>query len=384
MKNLNTYVEELLYRHQCVIIPDFGAFVSNRRAAELTQDNTFSPPQKELTFNSRLTYNDGLLAKHISEVEKISYEEAQEYIKTTANQWKEVLQNKQQLVFDNLGTFVQGTNGNIVFEPSNKENYLTDSFGMSSFTAHQVNKEEEATATVQEASMENPIVSPEEAQAGKPKRKLPVLVKYAAVGVVALSAISYGVYMFLNQPSTETTTVVQADPQVVQQKLEEKIRNEQAAFLQNPIEVSEAVAVEVKKDAKLAKRLAEEAKQKAKAEAAAEAQAQKQAEAEARAKEKAQAAANQKSADSQNQSASTSQTSLGNFHLIAGAFSSEQNAQNRIKQLKQNGYTDASIVGKNAKGLILVSYKSFNTKAEAEAEVVQFKSKGLDTWVYSK
>lgn len=384
MKNLNTYVEELLYRHQCVIIPDFGAFVSNRRAAELTQDNTFSPPQKELTFNSRLTYNDGLLAKHISEVEKISYEEAQEYIKTTANQWKEVLQNKQQLVFDNLGTFVQGTNGNIVFEPSNKENYLTDSFGMSSFTAHQVNKEEEATATVQEASMENPIVSPEEAQAGKPKRKLPVLVKYAAVGVVALSAISYGVYMFLNQPSTETTTVVQADPQVVQQKLEEKIRNEQAAFLQNPIEVSEAVAVEVKKDAKLAKRLAEEAKQKAKAEAAAEAQAQKQAEAEARAKEKAQAAANQKSADSQNQSASTSQASSGNFHLIAGAFSSEQNAQNRIKQLKQNGYTDASVVGKNAKGLILVSYKSFNTKAEAEAEVVQFKSKGLDTWVYSK
>ncbi len=384
MKNLNTYVEELLYRHQCVIIPDFGAFVSNRRAAELTQDNTFSPPQKELTFNSRLTYNDGLLAKHISEVEKISYEEAQEYIKTTANQWKEVLQNKQQLVFDNLGTFVQGTNGNIVFEPSNKENYLTDSFGMSSFTAHQVNKEEEATATVQEASMENPIVSPEEAQAGKPKRKLPVLVKYAAVGVVALSAISYGAYMFLNQPSTESTAIVQADPQVVQQKLEEKIRNEQAAFLQNPIEVSEAVAVEVKKDAKLAKRLAEEAKQKAKAEAAAEAQAQKQAEAEARAKEKAQAAANQKSADSQNQSASTSQTSLGNFHLIAGAFSSEQNAQNRIKQLKQNGYTDASIVGKNAKGLILVSYKSFNTKAEAEAEVVQFKSKGLDTWVYSK
>ena len=30
---------------------------------------------------TRLTYNDGLLAKHISEVERSSYEEAQGYIK---------------------------------------------------------------------------------------------------------------------------------------------------------------------------------------------------------------------------------------------------------------------------------------------------------------
>ena len=87
MKNLDTYIEDLLFKHQCVIIPEFGAFVSNRKAAELAADKSFSPPQKELTFNSRLTYNDGLVAKHISEVERSSYEEAQEYIKSVVTRW---------------------------------------------------------------------------------------------------------------------------------------------------------------------------------------------------------------------------------------------------------------------------------------------------------
>ena len=47
MKNLDAYIEDLLFKHQCVIIPEFGAFVSNRKAAELAADKTFSPPQKE-------------------------------------------------------------------------------------------------------------------------------------------------------------------------------------------------------------------------------------------------------------------------------------------------------------------------------------------------
>ena len=105
MKNLDTYIEDLLFKHQCVIIPEFGAFVSNRKAAELAADKTFSPPQKELTFNARLTYNDGLLAKHISEVERSSYEEAQSYIKSTVVRWKQDLGTGNEVRLENIGKF---------------------------------------------------------------------------------------------------------------------------------------------------------------------------------------------------------------------------------------------------------------------------------------
>lgn len=398
MKKLNIYIEELLYRHQCVIVPDFGAFIANRKAAELTQDKMFAPPQKELTFNARLTYNDGLLAKHISETERKSYEEAQSYIKEQAEEWFVTLKEGKPLNFENLGSFIQGVDGNIIFTPSNKENFLTESFGMSTFAPQQVNKEEEQTPVMPplqgEATQENPMVSPEEAQAGKPKRKLPTIIKYAAVGVVALSAISYGVYMYLyNNPfGGNEVAQVQPDPKVVEQKVQERIRNE-ASFIDSSIEIQEAVVIEnVTKDPKLAKKLAEEAKKKAKEEAEAQRQAERQALAEAKAREKEEKQAERqalaetkKKEEPQTQPATTTTAEKvsGNFHLIAGAFSSEQNAKKRIKELNQNGYSGASLVGLNAKGLHMVAYQSFQTKEEAETAAKDYKSKGTSTWVYA-
>ena len=65
MKDLNVYIEELLYKHQCVIIPKFGAFISNRKSAKMADDKTFDPPKRELSFNASLNSNDGLLIKHV-------------------------------------------------------------------------------------------------------------------------------------------------------------------------------------------------------------------------------------------------------------------------------------------------------------------------------
>jgi len=68
--------------------------------------------------------------------------------------------------------------------------------------------------------------------------------------------------------------------------------------------------------------------------------------------------------------------------LIAGAFSSEANARNRIKQLKRDGYSSATIVGQNEKGYYLVAYKSFSSRSQAESYMPEIKGKGLSTWVY--
>ena len=36
-KNISEYISELLYTHECVIIPEFGGFVGNRKSAELNK-----------------------------------------------------------------------------------------------------------------------------------------------------------------------------------------------------------------------------------------------------------------------------------------------------------------------------------------------------------
>jgi len=68
---LSQYISDLLYRYECVTIPDFGAFLSHPISARIDNaTNNFYPPQKELSFNIQLKSNDGLLTSYISEGRK--------------------------------------------------------------------------------------------------------------------------------------------------------------------------------------------------------------------------------------------------------------------------------------------------------------------------
>ena len=65
-------ISHLLHSNDCVILPNFGAFVLKSKSAYI-ENNEFFPPSKYVSYNSMLKDNDGLLAKFISEERKISY-----------------------------------------------------------------------------------------------------------------------------------------------------------------------------------------------------------------------------------------------------------------------------------------------------------------------
>ena len=72
-KNVSQYISDLLYTHDCVIVPNFGGFVGNRKSAELNKKTgSLSPPSKQILFNRKLTTNDGLLFSYIAQKEVIS------------------------------------------------------------------------------------------------------------------------------------------------------------------------------------------------------------------------------------------------------------------------------------------------------------------------
>ena len=78
---LETYISDLLYRYECVTIPKFGAFLTQRVSATIDDDsNTFYAPKKMVSFNEQIQKNDGLLAHYISDVEKIPFEAANKKI----------------------------------------------------------------------------------------------------------------------------------------------------------------------------------------------------------------------------------------------------------------------------------------------------------------
>jgi hypothetical protein len=67
------------------------------------------------------------------------------------------------------------------------------------------------------------------------------------------------------------------------------------------------------------------------------------------------------------------------FHIIAGVFSVEKNAEKQVQHLKQQGY-DARIVRKIGNNCY-VSYSSFSTKEEAQAKLKSIQSTGSTGWI---
>ena len=178
---------------------------------------------------------------------------------------------------------------------------------------------------------------------------------------------------------------VQADPA----KVEELVNEEVAKATYVPDVQLTATAIQVTKDPALVKKRNEEKKRAEKEAALAAKEAEKQAALAAKEAEKATKEAEKQNTASTSNNTSSGTTrdtgtkaSSGNFFLIAGAFSSEANARNRIKQLKRDGYSSATMVGQNEKGYYLVAYKSFSSRSQAESYMAEIKGRGLSTWVY--
>ena len=222
---LETYISDLLYRYECVVIPDFGAFLTQPVSARIDEQNhTFYPPKKVLSFNEQLKNNDGLLAKYIADVEKTPYENAVKKIAKKTKSLKSYLAQGETLSFKNIGDIVLNHEGKIVFEPSYHLNYLTDAFGLTQFVSPLVTREV-YKKEIDEIEKVVPITITAE------KRKNRPFFKYAAVAVLALSIGGFGASnYYVNQIETHN--------QLAQEEAEQQIENriQEATFIiDNPL-----------------------------------------------------------------------------------------------------------------------------------------------------
>ena len=223
--NIINHIQDLLYRYECVILPGFGAFLSQRQPAYIEEDTgAFYPPKKLVSFNGQLVKSDGLLANYISEAENISYPAAVNRIVVFVDNLENSLESDGSVELENIGRFSYSAEKNLQFEPVEKLNFLTDSFGLESVNARKINREV-YKKQVEELEEKSPInFTPE-------RRKTPALLKYAAVAVIALGL---GGFTGLNIYSDQVTKHNLAEQQEAQHQLQEQIQ--QATFvIDNPL-----------------------------------------------------------------------------------------------------------------------------------------------------
>jgi hypothetical protein len=128
---LDPFIIDLLYEHDCVILPDLGGLVANYRSARLNViSHVIQPPCKSIGFNPSLKYNDGLLTNYISAVLGISYKEAAEQLSQTIAGYHQTLMSDGRFSIDRVGIFYKDRFGQVQFIPEEQENFLLSSYGL--------------------------------------------------------------------------------------------------------------------------------------------------------------------------------------------------------------------------------------------------------------
>jgi nucleoid DNA-binding protein len=132
--DITAFIRELLFGHDCVIVPGFGGFIGNYTPAHIDKNSgTFYPPVKQISFNRNLNHNDGLLAGRISGSLNINYGDARNLVEEFVGELRRKLERSEKVIFDNIGSFVNNQEGNVQFDPDRNANYHLDSYGLESF-----------------------------------------------------------------------------------------------------------------------------------------------------------------------------------------------------------------------------------------------------------
>ena len=208
---IKQYIKELLYIHECVTIPSFGAFLTqSTRAFVNYKVGNFEPPKKIIGFNILLKNNDGVLANHLAKKEKISYEKAIKKIEKEVIIWKQRL-NTQNLFFPGIGEMKLTYDKKIEFFPSRQINFDSNSFGLKPFQRKLIKKIIPVSDNKNLFHMDNQtkddlMFTPEEKKSQNP------LLRYAAIAILTLALLGTSYYYgdkYMTQEKIEATKIAQ-------------------------------------------------------------------------------------------------------------------------------------------------------------------------------
>jgi nucleoid DNA-binding protein len=331
------YLIELLKDNECVIVPEFGAFISQRRSATIDYANhRFMPPYKELVFNNKLTNDDDLLLNYIMQKENISKDEALEKIQKFVNQSAAILDVNFELELEGLGK-LRNFSGDYVFETKKDINILGDAFGLTSFNyqpifrteTYQVIKEKIVVEQKQKNTEYSiAIDSVEEVASETPSRRKPSLFRtfaYTTLAFLLIFAINWTTDKSDSQLASWNPFLYSSPNEFLIKVLEvgEEVEVSEALEEIEEVEATEEIeVVEATEEIKVV-------------EATEEIEVTEVPEI------------------------------LNSYYIIGGSFQTEESAEKCVNILKKQGFENASSLEKNNKGNIRVYYESFAEKADA-------------------
>ena len=304
-------IEELLYFHECVTVPNFGSFlVSDTNAKVDSKIGKFISPKRKVSFNALIKQNDGILAKYISSNNKISYQNALEIIDEMIKIWDKKLKI-DTLIFKNIGEFYLNAEDKICFQAFNTKNFSYDFFGLEDFTRLPLNKDELKIITNKENNTKNIIMDNDrkenlafepESKDSKKKGKFKIVAIISSLIVLSICGYYFGNQYIQNERIRST--------EVAQEKIKNNVQKATYDIGSiSSLELNVKANIETIED-------------------------------------------------------DTVLVEGDFFSVIAGSFRDERNAEKLLKKLKSEGF-NASFAKNSPSGLFRVAYGRLKTKREA-------------------
>ncbi len=331
---LHEHISRLLYDHECVIVPGFGAFLTRYYSAEVNHATyMMRPPSRRVYFNSSIRENDGLLAKSVSYLEQINYKQAQDFISKRSAEWSLALKGGTKLSLAGIGRLYMDDNNRLQFTPSLEINYQRSSYGLSIFRAPAIQREAEIRKTITKAIEKHVVIE-------HPETKEKKVAGWASVAamlgpVLLATAIGYSYFTTAPQPLESV-----------------------ASF--NPLSYSRSITDDAKPLA------AEEVKPEA---------------ATLNTDEVNKEVAEPNITAPVKENISPVQV-IGHYHIVVGSFKEQKNANNYISELQAKGY-EAYLAGGDS-SFSRVAIGNFNTEVDARNALNGIRQNvNSGSWIFS-
>lgn len=386
---LAKYIGDLLFEYECIVIPGFGGFITKSIPAEIQPiQNHFIPPKKDIVFNVHLKTNDGLLINHVAKAESLSYTDARLAVERFVNRCNKELSNGKRIRFNKVGLIYLGVENTLQFEPDTSQNYLADSYGLSSFISPTIKRTTSRPIAAKPVKKDRnaKYVVREEAKAQNAPRYIRINVSVVII-LVAIASIVYFKYgtvkeyyqnysslipfldnstnknvivdnTSVNEPVADVITLVdRLNPTKGGRKNpENKNTNKSSGGEVDSVEKPDntpGIKSPIKKDTKMAPTKKDEE--------------------------------TDKNIEEQKENGSQANTTIKpQFYIIAGSFGNKANAEKMMLMLKDKGF-NSSIIGMNKYGSYRVALAGFQTMKAANKQLAIVRKEDHTTaWILPK
>ena len=131
MTEFYSFIEHLLYDHECVIIPHFGGFVVNAQGFTFNErEGRIHPKKKCVAFNEKLKTDDRFLSTEWANKKSINLKQASDEIAAFSKDLTTLLIAKGEINFGVLGVFTLNQDKRITFSPNPEFNADLSVFGL--------------------------------------------------------------------------------------------------------------------------------------------------------------------------------------------------------------------------------------------------------------